>query len=361
MTLPRGEMKGDVKTAGEVPCPGMRALHVLSVLAACGGEVGTPQDARRSVDADDRTVIPVDEPDDSTPYELARDCGALVTWTLPANVFDLRRVAAISRSEAWVIANHTPVPEGGGTLVHLRSDGSVVETAWDGIHDVWTCGDVAWATARGGLLLRSSSGSDDFALVAEIAGADLLSGFGCAGDIWLAAGDRIEVRGDGAPNTVAIEVDQASVWPLRMHGAGQVRVATEYYGGVLEYDLGVAAFTLAGGTDDIITDAFVRRDGTGISLHGGYGLHFDPAMPIMHETVEGLVANRVSRRADDDAWFVGGAVATHLTASGFEVISLPASHGDDVDARFDGVWAVGFDGAAILTRAGFCTVAVTSR
>lgn len=327
------------------------------VVSACGAGTGSPPDGRRAADGEvEAAVVPEDVRDDDVPYQLAASCDALVTWTLPDGLVELGRVAAVGPSEAWVIGNHSPVPEGGGALLHLAPDGTIDDTGWQGVHDVWTCGDDVWATGRGGLLLLRRAGGTDFRSIPTGATADLLSGFGCSNELWLAAGDHAVVRRGDESRTVGIEVEGFDPWALRVHGAGQARIATEYYGATLAYDREAGVFRLGGGTDDIVTDAFVKRDGTGITLHGGYGLRFDPAEPFLSETVPGLVANRVSRRADDDAWFVAGSVATHLTARGFEVVPLPGSYGTDVDSRATAVWAVGFDGAAVLTEAGFCAV-----
>jgi hypothetical protein len=131
---------------------------------------------------------------------------------------------------------------------------------------------------------------------------------------------------------------------------------TGYYGSTLWWDAAKQEFVLIGDTDDVVTDAFVRRNGAGMSLHGGYAIFIDAVEPGSHEFVPDLVAVRADRRNDGDVVFVGGDAI--VLDDGVDRAVSPSLHAglEDVDARADSIWVVGFEGAQILTSAGWCVV-----
>lgn len=304
-------------------------------------------------------IFPRDEADDAAPYSLPADCAALPSWTLPSSA--LSRVHALGPTEAWVITEGAGLPNSNARLVHLRPDGGVVEEEWTGLNDVWGCevdGQLeTWAVGNGGLALRKH-GAGSWTEVDLGTSANILGGAGCGDEVWLAADVEVLVlRPDGItridmpidPNNVVYEA-------ARVHATGPHRLVTSYYGSTLWWDSAKQDFVLISGTDDIVTDAFVRRNGAGMSLHGGYAIFIDAVEPGGHEFVPDLVAVRADRRGDDDVVFVGGDAI--VFDDGVDRTASPSLHSglEDVDARADSIWVVGFEGVQILTSAGWCAV-----
>ncbi|MBE7452643.1 MAG: hypothetical protein HS111_28330 [Kofleriaceae bacterium] len=340
------------------------AVAMAALAAACGGGpdgADAPADAATDA-APDRT--PAELADDTAPYALPADCAGLPTWELGAERHP-QRVAAASAREAWVVV--------WGDLLHLQPDGAVVAEPLVGVNDVWRCPGVTWAVGRAGLVARKPDGGAWQRLDLEL---DVPDGFddvrdggvGCDGDVWV-GGHREAFHHDGAgwraiptlptpfdpddPGAGHLEHDVA-----RVLGAGRWRVATSNYGETLAYFPELDAFDVVEGTDDLISDAVVFRDGTGATLYHGHALVFDRDVALMH-VASPLHAVRAARRADDDIWLVQNATARHF--DGATVTDEPTPiFNTDVDARADAVWVAGHGGAAVRSAAGWCHVATVS-
>jgi len=330
---------------------GFAALATLT--AACGDNrpAATPDAAP--------DLTPRELADDEQPYALAADCAALQTW-----VFDRRltRVAAASAREAWVVSE--------AELYHLGPGGSIELEPLDNVNDAWRCPGVTWAVGSAGLVARKPDGGAwqrlDLGLPAGFEGDIVDGGVGCDGDVWVGAGLAVHVH-DGTswraipteptyfdpdnPDAGKLEHDAA-----RVRGAGINRVATANYGETLAYFPERDAFGVVAGTDDLVSDAVVFRDGTGATLYHGHALGFD--RDADHDDGDSPLAGvRASRRADDDIWISLNTVVRHFDGATVTDEPTPGFFGD-VDARFDAIWAVGHNGAAVRTEAGWCHVAV---
>ena len=291
------------------------------------------------------------EVDDVAPYELAADCSDLPRWGI---IHRPARVHGVGPDEAWVVTEGAGYPTLGGRLLHLRSDGTVVPSGHEGIHDVWLCGDTVWAVGTGGLILRRGADETAFSEIALPYNGELLGGFGCDGDLWIPGGDVV-FRHDGS-GFVAYPIEPhefLGATLMRVYGAGRERIASQNYGGVYYWDEPTETFLIGDGTDDVLSDVFVRRDGTGYTLHLGYALVMDKKRGG-HQVVDDLTPYRVHRRSDDDVWYAGAPV-THVSST--RRIHYPEVRtNDDVHASARAVWIVGFYGAAVLTQEGFCPV-----
>ncbi len=113
----------------------------------------------------DQGLIPRDELDDTAPYNLARRCDELVTWS-GDGVNGAARVHALGREEAWIITSGAGLPGGDGRLLHLRPDGVVEDTGLNRLNDVWGCvgSEELWAVGNEGLALRKR-GEGDWSVV----------------------------------------------------------------------------------------------------------------------------------------------------------------------------------------------------
>lgn len=294
--------------------------------------------------------------DDVLPYELAAECAELTNWELPPEDHP-RRIAAVARNEAYVVTSQ---------LLHLLPDGDVVTEPLDGVADVWRCPGVTWAVGARGLVARKADGGEWEVLDAGFTWDVFDSGVGCDGDVWLASGFDARVfdgqtwrsipvistvLGDGT----VLEHDVA-----RMRGASTFRIATSNYGATLAYFPVEDAFIVVAGTDDLISDAVVFRDGTGFTLYHGHSLGFDRS-PELDDPDSPLDGVRAARRADDDIWVTQSAMVRRF--DGAEIVDEPLPDdlfAEDVDARHDGVWTAGFGGVAVRTEAGWCVVAPTA-
>lgn len=309
----------------------------------------------------DQGLIPRDELDDTAPYNLARRCDELATW--PGDgVNGAARVHALGREEAWIITSGAGLPGGGGRLLHLRPDGVVEDTGLTQLNDVWGCvgSEELWAVGNGGLALRKR-GEGDWSVVETGTEADILGGAGCDDEVWLAA--DLEVLLLRPRETIRLAMPmlfdgQVQTSAARVHATGSIRMVTAYYGTTMAWDVGSQDFVLIGDTDDVISDALIKRSGAGLSLHGGYALKVHLTEAFEHEFIPDFQVMRGHRRADNDIYYVGGravyhddGVATSSTTTSFTGLW-------DVHARADSVWAVGFEGALVLTEAGWCEVLV---
>ena len=326
---------------------------VLAILMACD----TPVDLDVAP-VNPGPLEPLDLADDDQPYELAASCSELVTWPV---LDGPTRVAAASAHEAWVVVGYRE-------LVHLVPDGTLEVEPLEGVADVWRCPGVTWVVGDAGLVARKPDGGTWERL--ELPPGPVFNlydgGVGCDGDLWIgAARDAVHVHDGTSWRTIPTEPtlfdpDDPALGQLdhdasRVRGAGQYRVAAGAFGSTLAYLPERNAFVRVAGTDDAISDLVTFRNGTGATLYNGHALAFDRD-PDSNDGDSILDGNRAARRADDDIWIARFDLA-HYDGTAMTVEATPGTFDQDVDARFDAVWVVGFDGAAVRTQQGWCQVA----
>jgi hypothetical protein len=331
-------------------------IALALVLVACGGAPDVAIDATEPAGVRELA-------DDDRPYALAAGCAELPTWP---ELRAITRVAAASAREAWVTT-------GDGALIHLRPDGSHELEPLANIHDVRRCDGVTWAVGSAGLVARKPDGADwqRLDLPASPPFLDIDdAGVGCDGDVWIGLGYAVHVHDGTAWRSIPTEptyFDPADPGAGKIEhetfvvrGAATYRVATSHYGETLAYFPERDAFAVVAGTDDLISDAVAFRDGTGATLYHGHALAFDRD----EEHTDGdsnLDGRRASRRSDRDIWLASTEIR-HFDGTTVTADPTPDLFFDsDIDARFDAVWAVGFDGAAIKTATGWCHALVTPR
>ena len=337
----------------------MRWSFVL--LAACGGSGETPPDAAPT------SPSPTNLRDDEQPYELLASCADVPVWP---DIQSPMRVAAVSSREAYIAAS--------SNLFHLLPDGTVETEPLQGVFDVRRCDGVTWAVGADALVARKFDGGawESMMLPAQPPFTEVHdAGVGCGDDVWIGFGLAVHVF-DGlswrsiptAPTFFDPEDPGAGSIvhdAVYARGAGTFRVAASAFGETLAYFPERNEFVPVAGTDDAISDAIVFRDGTGATLYNGHALAFDRD----EENDDGdspLDGFRATRRSDKDIWIVRNELV-HFDGSELTVETVPIVEGgpgffeQDLDARFDAVWAVGFDGAAVKTTAGWCRVVTSAR
>lgn len=328
------------------------------ILGACGGGETPGSDAAIG------PRPPPDLADDDRPYQLAASCAALPAWP---ELRALARVAAVSPREAWVVTMR-------GELYHLRPDGAAVRALLDGVTDVRRCPDATWAVGGNGLVARKSDGGDtwqrfDLAVAAPFTDVGD-AGVGCDGDLWIGLGYAVHVHDGIAWRAIATEPtffdpDNPAGGKIDhdayvVRGAAGYRAAAGRYGETLAYFPERDAFGVVAGTDDAISDAIAFRDGAGATLYYGHALAFDRDEDH-NDGDSPLDGVRAARRTDRDVWLARGDGVAHFDGAAVTTEAMPGFFDQDIDARADAVWAVGFDGAAVKTQEGWCHVLVTPR
>ncbi len=331
------------------------------ILTAC--DAGEPSKTPDAPPAPDPATVVTDLADDERPYELVASCAELPVWP---ELSSISRVAAASAREAWVTSN--------GSLFHLRADGTLALEPLDRVVDVRRCDGVTWAVGGAGLVARKPDGGEwqrlDVAVTEPFTDVQD-AGVGCDDDLWVGLGFAVHVHDGTAWRAIPTEptyFDPADPAAGKLEhetfvvrGAATYRAATSHYGETLAYFPERDAFAVVAGTDDAISDAVAFRDGTGATLYNGHALAFDRDADH-NDGDSNLDGYRAARRSDDDIWLVTNTEIRHVVRGVSTPEQLPGFSFDaDIDARFDAVWAVGFDGVAIRTASGWCHALVTPR
>jgi hypothetical protein len=328
---------------------------LVTFLAACGGSDPIAPDAPSG------PVEPRELADDDRAYELAPDCAALPAWP---ELRGISRVAAVSPREAWIVSTNE--------LFHLRPDGTIDREPLPDVSDVRRCADATWAVGGDGLVARLRDGGDweRFDLPAAPPFQIEDAGAGCDGDLWIGLGYFVHVHDGSSWRSIATEptffdpmdpgAGQLEHEAVTVRGAGRYRIAASGYGETMAYFPDRDVFDVVAGTDDAISDAIAFRDGTGATLYNGHALAFD--RDEEHNDGDSILdGRRASRRSDADIWIARDDEIAHYDGTSVALEPLPGFFDYDVDARFDAVWVVGFDGIAIKTQAAWCHVLVTPR
>jgi hypothetical protein len=331
-----------------------RRLFAVALLVGCGG-------------TEDPPAGQIDPPellaDDLRPYELPAGCAELPTWP---ELRAIERVAVVSAREAWVVTADQK-------LFHLQPDGSMELDALAGVRDVRRCEGVTWAVGAAGLVARKPDGGDwerlDLVMAPPYTDVED-AGIGCDDQMWLGLGLAVHVHDGTAWRAIPTEptyFDPANPEAGKIEhetyvvrGAADYRVATSHFGETLAYFPERDAFAVVAGTDDAISDAIAFRDGTGATLYNGHALAFDRDADH-NDGDSALDGDRAARRSDADIWIATSGDAVHFDGTAVTPEPLPGFFDADIDARFDAVWAVGFDGIAAKTQAAWCHVLITPR